>query len=314
MPAPAGCTRPNDIMTESTKALSITAFATLLLVAFMMGANHVAARFAFNHGVDVITAVSFRSAVTALVVGLILWQQKVQIQIQPHHKKYLPLIGLIIAVQSVCLYSSVARLPVALALLAFNTYPLSTAFWARVLYKHQPEQAVLWSMPIILVGLALALDVMGAASGLGASAHWAQIGSGVAFALTASATFGLALVYTQHETAGLDGRVRTFSSMSLVGVLAVAVAISQGGFHLPNAPAGWWGLGMLTFLYGTAFTILFTVLPRLGVVGNSAIMNVEPVFALTLAWALLDQAIAPIQLVGAALVVGAVMWLGLRKR
>jgi len=35
---------------------------------------------------------------------------------------------------------------------------------------------------------------------------------------------------------------------------------------------------------------------------------------LTLAWALLDQAIAPIQLVGAALVVGAVMWLGLRKR
>ena len=314
MPAPAGCTRPNDIMTESTKALSITAFATLLLVAFMMGANHVAARFAFNHGVDVITAVSFRSAVTALVVGLILWQQKVQIQIQPHHKKYLPLIGLIIAVQSVCLYSSVTRLPVALALLAFNTYPLSTAFWARVLYKHQPEKAVLWSMPIILVGLALALDVMGAASGLGASAHWAQIGSGVAFALTASATFGLALVYTQHETAGLDGRVRTFSSMSLVGVLAVAVAISQGGFHLPNAPAGWWGLGMLTFLYGTAFTILFTVLPRLGVVGNSAIMNVEPVFALTLAWALLDQAIAPIQLVGAALVVGAVMWLGLRKR
>ena len=314
MPAPAGCTRPNDIMTESTKALSITAFATLLLVAFMMGANHVAARFAFNHGVDVITAVSFRSAVTALVVGLILWQQKVQIQIQPHHKKFLPLIGLIIAVQSVCLYSSVARLPVALALLAFNTYPLSTAFWARVLYKHQPEKAVLWSMPIILVGLALALDVMGAASGLGASAHWAQIGSGVAFALTASATFGLALVYTQHETAGLDGRVRTFSSMSLVGVLAVAVAISQGGFHLPNAPAGWWGLGMLTFLYGTAFTILFTVLPRLGVVGNSAIMNVEPVFALTLAWALLDQAIAPIQWVGAALVVGAVMWLGLRKR
>lgn len=314
MPAPAGCTPSNDAMTETTKALSVTAFATLLLVAFMMGANHVAARFAFNHGVDVITAVSFRSAVTALVVGLILWQQKVQIQIQPHHKKYLPLIGLIIAVQSVCLYSSVARLPVALALLAFNTYPLSTAFWARVLYKHQPEKAVLWSMPIILVGLALALDVMGAASGLGASAHWAQIGSGVAFALTASATFGLALVYTQHETAGLDGRVRTFSSMSLVGVLAVAVAISQGGFHLPNAPAGWWGLGMLTFLYGTAFTILFTVLPRLGVVGNSAIMNVEPVFALTLAWALLDQAIAPIQLVGAALVVGAVMWLGLRKR
>jgi hypothetical protein len=42
---------------------------------------------------------------------------------------------------------------------------------------------------------------------------------------------------------------------------------------------GWWGLAALTFLYGTAFTIMFTVLPKLGVVGNSAIMNVEPVFA-----------------------------------
>ncbi len=301
-------------MTEQSKSLTSTAFATLLLIAFMMGANHVAARLAFNNGVDVVTAVSFRSVITAVVVGLIVWQQKVQIQVESNHKKYMLIIGGLIAVQSVCLYSSVARLPVALALLAFNTYPLSTAFWARVLYKHQAEKAVLWSMPILLVGLALALDVLGAASGLGAAEHWSQIGSGVAFALAASATFGLALVYTQHETTGLDGRVRTFSSMTIVGVLAVAAAISQGGFHLPQAPAGWWGLGMLSFLYGTAFTILFTVLPRLGVVGNSAIMNVEPVFALVLAWALLDQAIAPIQLVGAFLVVGTVMWLGLRKR
>ena len=304
----------NERMTETSKSLTTTAFATLLLIAFMMGANHVAARLAFNNGVDVVTAVSFRSVLTALVVGLILWQQKVQIQIESNHKKYMLIIGGLIAVQSVCLYSSVARLPVALALLAFNTYPLSTAFWARVLYKHQAEKAVLWSMPILLLGLALALDVLGAASGLSAAEHWSQIGAGVAFALAASATFGLALVYTQHETTGLDGRVRTFSSMSIVGVLAVAAAMSQGGFHLPQAPAGWWGLGMLSFLYGTAFTILFTVLPKLGVVGNSAIMNVEPVFALVLAWALLDQAVAPIQLVGAFLVVGTVMWLGLRKR
>jgi drug/metabolite transporter (DMT)-like permease len=301
-------------MTEQSKSLTTTAFATLLLIAFMMGANHVAARLAFNNGVDVVTAVSFRSVLTAVVVGLILWQQKVQIQVESNHKKYMLIIGGLIAVQSMCLYSSVARLPVALALLAFNTYPLSTAFWARVLYKHQAEKAVLWSMPILLAGLALALDVLGAASGLGAAEHWSQIGAGVAFALAASATFGLALVYTQHETIGLDGRVRTFSSMSIVGILAVAAAMSQGGFHLPQATAGWWGLGMLTFLYGTAFTILFTVLPKLGVVGNSAIMNVEPVFALVLAWALLDQSIAPIQLVGAFLVVGTVMWLGLRKR
>ena len=47
--------------------------------------------------------------------------------------------------------------------------------------------------------------------------------------------------------------------------------------------------------------------------GNSAIMNVEPVFALVLAWMILGQAIAPVQVAGALLVVGAVMVLGLRK-
>lgn len=294
--------------------LTGAAFATLLLIALMMGANHVAARTAFNHGVDVVTAVTVRSITTALVVAMILWQQKASFQVLPQHRKSLAMIGVLIAVQSVCLYSSVARLPVALALLAFNTYPLSTALWARLLYGHRPERVVLWAMPVMMAGLALALDVLGAASGLGAAQHWGQIGVGVGFALAASATFGLALVLTQHETAQVDGRLRTFTTMSTVGVLAGLVAFTQGGFHWPNAGAGWWGLGMLTFLYGTAFTIMFTVLPKLGVVGNSAIMNVEPVFALVLAWALLGQSIAGMQLVGALVVVATVMWLGLRKR
>ena len=301
-------------MNEAAKpGLSGAAFGTLLLIAFMMGANHVAARTAFNHGLDVVTAVSVRSVITASVVALILWHQKVAFQVLPGQRKYLGAVGLLIAVQSVCLYSAVARLPVALALLAFNTYPLTTALWAKLLYGHQPERAVLWAMPVMMAGLALALDVLGAASGLGAARHWGEIGAGVGFALAASTTFGLALVLTQHETQGVDGRLRTFTTMATVGVLAISVALTQGGFKWPQAVPGWWGLGLLTFLYGTAFTIMFTVLPKLGVVGNSAIMNVEPIFALVLAWALLGQAIAPMQVLGAAVVVGTVLWLGLRK-
>jgi drug/metabolite transporter (DMT)-like permease len=298
----------------AARALSLTAFATLLLIAFMMGANHVAARVAFSSGLDVATAVACRSLVTALVVGLLVIVQRVPLQLTAQHKRALPLIGLCIALQSQCLYSSVARLPVALALLAFNTYPLWAALWDGLLYRRKPERALVLAMPVILLGLALALDVLGAASGLGSAAQWDRIGAGVAFALAAGAFFGLALVWTQHETQGLDGRLRTLSSMLLAGVVALGFIGAQGGPHWPGSGAGWWGLAALTFLYGTAFTILFTVLPRLGVVGNSAIMNVEPIFALVLAWWLLDQTIAPIQLVGAGLVVGAVIWLGLRKR
>lgn len=300
--------------TRSSTRLSTAAFATLLLIAFMMGANHVAARIAFDHGVDVATAVTFRSGVTAVVVGVLLLVYRVPLRLTARHRKTLPLIGALVAVQSLCLYASVARLPVALALLTFNTYPLWTALWARLLYRERPEPAVLRAMPVIMLGLALALDVLGAASGLGAGGHWRAIGSGVAFAMAAAATFGLALVLTQHEAGTLDGRVRTFTTMAIVGVLAFAGTATQGGLHIPTAPAGWGGLLGLTFLYGTAFTIMFTVLPRLGVVGNSAIMNIEPIFALILAWAILGQTVAAVQVVGGLLVVAAVMWLGLRKR
>ncbi len=293
--------------------LTRVAFATLLLIAFMMGANHVAARVAFNHGVDVATAVSFRSTVTALVVGLLLVVQQVPVRLTSRHRRALPGIGLLIGVQSLCLYAAVARLPVALALLAFNTYPLWTALWARVIYRHRPEPRVLRAMPVMLLGLALALDVLGAASGLGVVGQWGRIGIGVAFALAAAATFGMVLVLTQHEAGTLDGRVRTATTMSVAALVALAGVASQGGFALPQAAPGWWGLLALTSLYGTAFTILFTVLPRLGVVGNSAIMNIEPIFALVLAWALLGQAIAPMQVAGGLLVVATVMWLGLRR-
>ena len=55
---------------------------------------------------------------------------------------------------------------------------------------------MLRAMPVMLVGLDMALDVLGAASGLGAQAQWSVIGVGVAFALAAAATFGLALLLT----------------------------------------------------------------------------------------------------------------------
>lgn len=297
----------------ASRALTGTAFATLLLIAFMMGANHVAARLAFENGVDVPTAVAFRSGVTALVVALLLRAYRVPVRLTARHRKALPAMGLLVGVQSLCLYSAVARLPVALALLAFNTYPLWTALWARLVYGHRPHRNMVRAMPVMLLGLALALDVLGAASGLGAAGHWSRIGAGVAFALTAAATFGLALVLTQHEAGDLDGRLRTFSTMGIVAVLALAGVAYQGGFHLPTAAPGWWGLLGLTALYGTAFTIMFTVLPRLGVVGNSAIMNIEPIFALVLAWAVLGQSIAPVQVAGGLLVVATVVWLGTRK-
>ena len=297
----------------SSGALHPKAFFTLLALACMFGGNHVAARVAFNHGLDVVTAVTVRGLATAAALALLLWRQQVPLAMTARHKRVMAVIGLLVTIQSLCLYASVARLPVALALLAFNTYPLWTALWARLGYGHRTERRVLVAMPVILAGLALALDVFGAASGLGATEQWARIGAGVAYALAAGATFGGVLVLTQHEAAALDGRLRSAITMAIAGTLALLASQFSGGLHWPQSTAGWWGLVGLTVLYGTAFTITFTLLPRIGVVSNSPILNVEPVAALVLAWLVLGQTIAPVQVAGALLVVGAVMALGLRR-
>jgi drug/metabolite transporter (DMT)-like permease len=297
-----------------SQALTPKAFVTLLLLACLFGANHVAARIALDHGVDVTTAVAARSLATALVVGLLVAWSRMAIVLNARQKRMMLAISLLVTVQSVWLYSSVALIPVGLSLLAFNTYPLWAAFAAWLLYGRKPERAVLIAMPLILAGLALALDATGLATGLGARAQWSNIGPGVLYAVGAGATFGLVLALTQHEVAALDGRLRTAITMTIVGVLALGAALTHSGLHWPNAPAGWWGLAALSVFYGTAFTMTFTLLPKLGAVGNSPILNVEPVAALGMAWVVLDQRIAPIQFVGAIVVVGTVMWLGLRRR
>jgi len=107
---------------------------------------------------------------------------------------------------------------------------------------------------------------------------------------------------------------KNLKALALAGSVALAVIGLQGGPQWPQTTLGWQGLGLLTFLYGTAFTIMFTVLPKLGVAANSAIMNVEPVFALGLGWAVLDQQVAWVQVGGALLVVSVVVGLGLRKQ
>ena len=76
-------------MNKPTSALSTAAFLTLLLIALLMGANHVAARIAFNHGTDVATAVVFRSAVTALVVSALIAIQRVPLGLRARHRRTL---------------------------------------------------------------------------------------------------------------------------------------------------------------------------------------------------------------------------------
>jgi drug/metabolite transporter (DMT)-like permease len=102
--------------------------------------------------------------------------------------------------------------------------------------------------------------------------------------------------------------------MSVVAVVTLAGGAAADAFVLPADGTGWTALALLTAFYGTAITSMFVLLPRLGAVNNAAVLNFEPIAVLGLAWLILGQAVAPLQIAGAFVVVGAIVWMGTGKR
>lgn len=293
---------------------SPAAAAVLLITACAFGANHIAARFAFDSGLSVIAGVTVRSCFAAVALATAVYFMRVPPTMTRTQVSRALLVGTLFTVQSFCLFSSVARLPVALALLAFNTFPVVLALLHWIFNNQRPPRAVVIAIPIILFGLALALDVTGAATKMSMSDRWSQLAAGLAFALSASLLFSIGMLITERHLVKVDARVRTLFVTVTMAVLAGAAGFTTSGFHWPHTDAGWIGLALLSVLYAGAFTTVFTLLPRLGAVGSSPLMNVEPIAALGLGWLFLGQVVMPLQLAGAALVVGAVMWLGFRRR
>jgi len=285
--------------------------AILLIIATTFGSNHIAARYAIDHGVNITTAVAARSIGAALFVGMLVLASRVPLALPAATRWRAVAIGALIAVQSYCIYSAVARIPVALALLAFNTFPMMFSLISWAAGSERPARRALIAMPVALCGLALALDVFGARGDI--AGRWTQIGAGVGFALSAAVSFATALYLTSRWLKDMDGRLRTLLTMSTVAVLMLAAGMVVGNLALPSNPGGWLGLVLLMLFYGTAFTALFVLLPRLDALNNSAALNFEPIAVLFLAWPILGQSVEPRQIVGALVVVGAVIALGTAK-
>lgn len=284
----------------------------MLVIATVFGSNHIAARVAFDHGTNVTTAVAVRSTGTALFVLMLLLATKTSLRVERKNIARSFVVGLLIAVQSYCLYSAVAVIPVALALLAFNTHPMALSLLSWASGGERPARRMLVAMPVALAGLALALDVWGRSGDV--AGRWREISAGVLWATGASLSFAAAMVLTSHKLGGMDGRLRSFLTMSVVAVAAIAGGAVSGDFMLPADGTGWIALVLLTVFYGIAITSLFVLLPKLGAVNNMAIMNFEPIAVLGIAWMALGQAVAPLQVLGAFIVIGAIMWMGSERK
>jgi drug/metabolite transporter (DMT)-like permease len=279
-------------------------------VATVFAVNVIGARMAFDRGLSVSTAVSVRAAGTALFLFLLMRWQGMRLALPPDALRRVPLLGVLVAIQSYCLFSAVALIPVALALLVFQTVPMLYVLLSWATGKESPKASVFLAIPVALAGLALALDI----GRQPLAERWADIGAGVTWAISGAIAYTIVFFANTHWVRGVDNRLRTFVMMCVVATLVLAGGLGTGTHAFPTGGLGWLGLAILTVCYGGAMTVLFLVLSRLETAATTVALNFEPIALLGLGWVFLGQALNPIQIVGAFLVVASIVWLGLVKR
>ncbi|MGY4879081.1 EamA family transporter [Vreelandella aquamarina] len=286
----------------------------LMTMATLFAANHVAARLAFDNGTGLLLAVLLRSGVACLILLTLVTVQKKCLRLPPGTWPWQLAAGLLIAIQSVSIYSAVARLPVVIALLLINTFPLQLALLSWVLGGSRPSLRSCLIMGIILLGLLVVLDIPSWIGNLDAMGSDWLIGIG--FGLSAAFSLSWALWITEHRLAGVGSTLRSLLTMQTVFVAMIVAGLLgalPGGMSLPDTGTGWTGLILLAVLYGSGFSIMFIFVPRLDMARNAPVMNFEPVAGLLLGYLFLGQTFSTGQLMGGALVISGIIALSLSK-
>jgi len=252
-----------------------------------------AARFAFEAGANTLTVATLRAGVgVVMLVGLIALTRE---RFGLPRAAWRPSLaaGVLSAVVGYGFIGAVAFIPVGLAMLVFFTHPLLIAgLWHfRGRERFTPRKLLLAF--VVLGGLGLAIGT--AFDGLDPR--------GIALAALASVAV-TAMISFSARARQLAGSAQINLLVALVSVgLTGGVTTALGAWALPVGPAGWLGvvgaglgttLGLLTFLAAFRF---------ISPVRATMLSNVEPLFGILFAMALLGETLGAWQWVGVALVI-----------
>jgi drug/metabolite transporter (DMT)-like permease len=210
-------------------------------------------------------------------------------------------------------YASLETVPASLAGLLVYTYPAIVAVLALRLGRPLEGRRAWGALALALAGVVLAVggidaDAMPPVSGL-----LLTMASPVIYAVWIILSARLAGERTEHagaDGAGTDSMVATPLMMTATAAVLWMAALTFGRPVLPgqiptDAWAGLIGVGLVaTFI---AIQTFYAGTQRIGAAQASLLSTVEPIWTIVLASLLLGEHLAPIQLVGGALILAGVV-------
>jgi drug/metabolite transporter (DMT)-like permease len=210
------------------------------------------------------------------------------------------------ATQAGLYFLALERMDASLLALLLYTYPAMVTGAAIVLRRERATSRRLAALATASAGTALvlvgagtgALDPLGTALGIAAAVVYSVYILTGERVLVGASPLGLAALVTA-------GAAATFT---VVGLL-------RGGPHLGFDAGGWgWVTAIALVSTVTAIVTFFGGLARVGPSTASILSTFEPVVTVSLAAAAFGETLAPVQVLGGVLVLGAVVLLQARRR
>ncbi len=276
----------------------------VVLGAAAYGLLLVLARLNYDHGTNPLTVLFVRAAGFCLLLALFLRLSGRQMALAPSERYASLGLGVFMAFQTWCNYSAITYIPVSLAVLLLYTYPLFVALGMRFTEGEPLTPMKLAALAAAFGGLTLTLQVSAGPldpRGLG-------LGLMAGFGLAATVMAG------NHILRRADSRRMTLHMTAASSTAYVLVIFGLDLLVLPDSAAGWALLGAMPVVYLVAMLAFFTAVPMIGPMRASMINNMEPITTILLAALLLGEALGPLQLAGAALVIGAIFVMQLATR
>jgi drug/metabolite transporter (DMT)-like permease len=262
------------------------------------GAMPIFARLAYADGVSPVTLLAFRFVLASAVMLLILRLRKRPLPRGPR------LVGLVLmgAVgyvgQSLCYFTALLHASASVVTLLLYLYPALVALLAAAALGERLTRLRLGALGLALAGSVLVVGVGGAADP-----------AGILLGVAAAVIYSVYIVSgTRLVPAG--GATEASAVVMLSAAAVYTVTAGATGLSLPATAGGYAALVAIALVSTVvAIVTFFAGLERIGPTGASTLSTVEPVVTLALAAAFLGETLSPVQMGGAALVLGAVLLL-----
>ncbi len=215
------------------------------------------------------------------------------------------LLGLLLCAEMYLLLGAILFIPVALTILIMYSYPLLLAGLTWITGSDKPTLMRVLALVVAFFGLGIAV-----AAPVGGEMDWRGVGLAGASALV----LGALLLFSERIMASRDNRVVMFYMIAATTVTVVLLSATVVDLAWPAGVIGWTAFGGSTASYVIATTCLFTAVSIIGPLKTAAIDNSTPVWALLFGFGLIGETLAPLQILGMALVVGALIFLQIVQR